>query len=250
MYLSRKDKVDDVFVLEFRLKPTCRCEGDALCAARHVLHSMQCAVGINRVDGEIAPYTFGDADSPAVGSILEVAFIIEHQKAHTTRTYHSIERVCLVIDIFRWLTRSRQIAGELSDVTIQANILANAILAVHRDKTCGWNMFHTVLNEKNLAVLHRVFGYGGFRLVDVGLPCRDIMVAIVLDVEVVGGLKEAIDGEEIREVFLGCLAYLADELQVRVVIVDGRALRLHPVCTQSLEELGIEGGVLLCLMIV
>ena len=88
------------------------------------------------------------------------------------------------------------------------------------------------------------------RSVDVGLPRRDIMVAVVLDVEVGGGFEEAIDGEEVREVFLSYLAYLADEFQGRFVVVDGAAHRLHPVCTQRLEEFREERGVLLCLMVV
>ena len=62
--------------------------------------------------------------------------------------------------------------------------------------------------------------------------------------------KETIDRKEVRKVFLSHFTNLSNELQTRFVRVDIFPLRLYSVCSQSLEEFGIEGSVLLCKMII
>ena len=109
-------------------------------------------------------------------------------------------------------------------------------------------MLHAVLNEDNLAVLLFVLRYLPLRAVDVGKPVGDVVVAVAFKVAVGGRLKEAIDGKEVREVFLCNLAHFADELQAGVVGVQ--TVRHYLVLAEGFEEFGIEGSVLLCLMVV
>ena len=105
----------------------------------------------------------------------------------------------------------------------------------------------TVLNEEDGAVFLWVFGNLFKRAVDVALAYRHGVGAVVLDAQIGERFEEAPSGEEVGKVLLRHLADLADELQRTII---GVAPNRHRVFSELGKEGGVEGGVLLCLVIV
>ena len=211
---------------------------------------MQRAIGIERIKSKVATYALRNTDVLSIRSILQIALIVQHQEAQTSIAVHSIKRIHLIIDIIRRLASSGEIAGELAHITPKAVVLTYSLLSRSCNEVCCGNSFYAVLNEEDFAILHRILCNLSLRVIDVGLLDCDIMVAIAFKITTACRHKETIDRKEVRKVFLSHFTNLSNELQTRFVRVDIFPLRLYSVCSQSLEEFGIEGSVLLCKMII
>ena len=77
------------------------------------------------------------------------------------------------------------------------------------------------------------------------------MITVVLDVSIGHGLEESPGGEVVSEVLLRHFTYLAHKLEHALATTDSiGVVELQTVLTQGLEQLGVERGHLLCLMVV
>ena len=77
------------------------------------------------------------------------------------------------------------------------------------------------------------------------------MITVILDVSIGHRLKEAPCSEVVREILLRHLTYLTCKLEHALATTDCIGIvELQAVLTQSLEQLGVKRGHLLCLMVV
>ena len=209
---------------------------------------MKRAVGIYRIDGEVITYAAGNAETQCIGGCYHFSFGIEYQKTYTTRTRHGKHRVGLQVGIVGRFCRIELIGGELSKIAALANPFRVAsLLACCCQETAGQNVVGTVLHKEESTVLG-VFGNLFQRAVDICFPNRHGMLSIIIHLQVRDGLEEAPGGEEIGQVLLCYLTYLADKLQACLIGVAVSSAQW--VTAQFLEKGGVERGVLLCLMII
>ena len=100
-----------------------------------------------------------------VGGVLEVAEVVEQHEAQAAFAFQGIEAVGLQIRVFRRLTGSRQIAGELTHIAaLPDQLRLAAMLSCRCEEACCRYIVGTVFDEDYLTVL-RVLRYLSQRLV-------------------------------------------------------------------------------------